>query len=180
LIILLIFVGVEEGARQLAAVDMKELNNGLIDIDDVSNRLAPKFSATFSSLLTLMEIQEIKERARISKEASQTNSIPSSSDATATLTKRPAEYDPVSTAKRIRRSSNAPSLPPEPTTPDRPTHPSNPDFTGTSTLSTASQDEENTRTLLKNILLNTLSILEADFRRILWQRSGYRVELCQT
>jgi hypothetical protein len=159
---------------------MNDLNSGIIDSDDVRKRLAPDFTATFESLLTLMEIQEIKEHARISKEASQMSSIPSSSDATATHTKRPAEHDPVSTAKRIRRSSNAPSPPIEPTTPDRPTHPSNPDFTGTSTLSTASQDEENTRTLLKNILLNTLSILEADFRRIFWQRSGYRVELCQT
>jgi hypothetical protein len=174
----LIRVGVEEDARQLAAVDMTQLNNGIIDIDDIRKRLAPDFLGTFSSLLTLTEIQEIKERAKLSKEASHSSSI-TSSTVTVTL-KRAAENDPVTSVKRMRASSNVLSPTPEPRTPDRPTHPSNPDYTGASTLSTVSQDEENTKKLMYNLMFNTITMLEKDFRRITWQRSGYNVELCQT
>lgn len=157
---------------------MNQLNNGTIDSDDV-RLLAPDFKATFDSLLTLMEVQEIKERAKMLKEASQASSIPSSLAAKTTL-KRGASQDPIPFIKRTRTSSNGPSPLPEPTTPDRPTHPSNPDYTGASTVSTASQDEENTRTLLRNLMFSTLDILTSEIRRISWQRSGHKVELCQT
>jgi hypothetical protein len=157
---------------------MNDLNCGVIDIDDVSNRLAPKFMATFSSLLSVMEIQEMKDRAKRSKEESQPSSIPVSSSSTIAAQKRPPQ-SPISTvpAKRTRSRSDTPSPPPEPKTPDQPTRPQNSDFTGSST---ASKDEEHTKKLLFQLLLNTLGMLEGDFRRITWQRSGYRVELSQT
>ena len=43
-----------------------------------------------------------------------------------------------------------------------------------------SKDEENTKKLLFQLLLNTLSILESQFRMPDWQQSGYKVEICQT
>jgi len=157
---------------------MRDLNSGVIDIDDVSNTIAPKFTAMFTSLLSVMEIQELKERAKEAKRASQASSLPASSDTTIIRLKRPADSSAtVIPSKRPKAGSSTPSPHPEPRTPDRPTHPSNPDFTGDST---ESKDEENTKKLLFDVLRNTMSMLEADFRRITWQRSGYRVELSQT
>jgi hypothetical protein len=171
------YLGIQEGTRQLAAVDMNELNYGIVEMDDVSNRIAPKFSATFLALLKLMEIQEMKERAKLIKAGAQNTSHASSS---ATTLKRPADNNPIIAPKRVKSSRGTPSPPPEPTTPDRPTYPSNSDFTGASTISTTSQDEENTKKLLFLFIMNTLNVLGLDFRQITWQRNGYRVELNQT
>jgi hypothetical protein len=121
----------------------------------------------------------MKQRAKLAKEESQTTSVPSSSTAAGTL-KRAVDDQPSVSAKRMRPSRTVPSPPPEPTTPDRPTHPSNPDFTGASTLSTTSKDEENTKELLSQLILNTLGVLEMDFRQLTWPRGGYKVELSQT
>jgi hypothetical protein len=173
----LIYIGVREGARQLAAVEMNDLNSGLVDIDDVSNHLAPKFTATFSSILSVMEIQEIKERAKRAKQASQPESEPPASGSTITSRKRPPQSPLSSAPKRAKPAADEPSPPSEPKTPDQPIYPSNPDFTG---ASIESKDEENTKKLLFDMLRNTMSVLEADFRRITWQRSGHRVELSQT
>jgi hypothetical protein len=159
---------------------MNDLNNDVITIDDVRKRLAPDFYGTFSALLTLVEIQEMKQRAKLAKEESQTSSVITSSAATV-KSKRAADDQRTSISnKRMRPPKTVPSPPPEPKTPDRPTHPSNPDFTGASTLSTTSKDEENTKELLSQLVLNTLGVLEMDFRQITWQRNGYKVELSQT
>lgn len=158
---------------------MNDLNNDVITIDDVRKRLAPDFYGMFSALLTLVEIQEMKQRAKVAKEESQTSSVVTSSAATVT-SKRAAGDQPSISNKRMRPPKAVPSPPPEPKTPDRPTHPSNPDFTGASTLSTTSKDEENTKELLSQLVLNTLGVLEMDFRQITWQRNGYKVELSQT
>ena len=159
-------------------VEMSDLNSGVIDIDDVSNTIAPKFTAMFTSLLSVMEIQEIKERAKEAKRANQASFLPESSGTTIIGLKRPADASATAIpSKRPKARSSTPSPRPEPRTPDQPSHPSNPDFTGGST---ESKDEENTKKLLFDVLRNTMSMLEADFRRITWQRSGYRVELSQT
>lgn len=172
-------LGVADGAKQLGSVDMNDLNNDIITIDDVRKRLAPDFHGTFSALLTLVEIQEMKQHAKLAKEKTQTESVPTSSTTTVTL-KRSADDQPSISTKRMKPSRTVPSPPPEPTTPDQPTHPSNPDFTGASTLSTTSKDEENTKELLSQLILNTLGILEMDFRQITWPRNGYKIELSQT
>ena len=65
--------GVSEGARQLAAVDADKLKFGLLGMDDI-RRIAPDFQATFSSLLSVMEIQEMKEHAREEKRLKQEQS----------------------------------------------------------------------------------------------------------
>ena len=95
-------------------------------------------------------------------------------------TRKRRSGSPVSSlpSKRIKSTvdDSSPSRS-EPTTPDQPTHPSNPDFTGSST---ASKDEENTKKLLFDLLRDTMSVLEEDFRNLAWQRSGYWVELSQT
>ena len=154
------------------------LNNGSIDIDDVTNHLAPKFGATFTALLATLEIQEMKQRAKVAKQKSQASLVPASTDTTITNLKRSADSQDVTVpSKRARAESDCPSPVTEPRTPDQPTHPSDPNWTGTSI---ASKDEENTRTLLKQLVMNTLSTLESDFRRIVWQQSGHRVELAQT
>lgn len=51
---------------------MDEPNKGVIRIVDVRKRLAPDFLRTFNSLLNVMVSQEIKERAKLIKEVSQT------------------------------------------------------------------------------------------------------------
>ena len=57
---------------------MDDLNRGVIRIDDVSKTLAPKFTATFGSLLSVMAIQEVKEQAKRAKELRQPASQPTS------------------------------------------------------------------------------------------------------
>lgn len=133
---------------------------------------------TFSSILSVMAIQEIKERAKQDKQDKQDSRINSQMSAdTATSRKRPLQSPVSSAPKRAKNASNAPSPASEPKTPDQPTHPSDPNFTGSSI---ESKDEENTKKLLSLLLMNTMSMLEADFRRITWLRSRYKVELNQT
>ena len=60
--------------RQLGAVDMDDLRNGDIDIDDVSESLAPKFASTFKSLFNVMTVQETKLQMKEAKQASQFSS----------------------------------------------------------------------------------------------------------
>src|SRR5437016_554190 len=160
---------------------MTELNNGTVKMKDVKNELAKDFVATFRSLLSVMSIQEVKERAKqakeFSQEVSQLSSQPVSSGSTITARKR-APQSPVSSApKRARATTDTPSPRSEPKTPDQPTHPSDPDFTG---ASIESKDEENTKKLMAQLLMETLSILDEDFQQINWQRSGHTIELHQT
>jgi hypothetical protein len=154
---------------------MDGLNSGIIDIDDVANTMAPKFAPTFTSLLDVMSRQEIKQRI---KQISQSSLVPSSSAATVVSRKRPPQ-SPISNApvKRTKQTDGSPSPPSEPKTPDQPTQSADPNWTGSTT---ESKDEENTKMLLKQFLLNTMSVLEGDFRRINWQRSGHKVELVHT
>lgn len=49
---------------------MTDRNSGVLDVDDVF-KVAPRFVGTFSSLLSVMEIQESKERSKLAKQASQ-------------------------------------------------------------------------------------------------------------
>jgi hypothetical protein len=155
---------------------MSDLNDGTVEIDDVF-KVAPRFTATFSSILSVMSIQEIKERAKLSKQTSQPDLQLTSSQLKTTSRKRPPPSPTSSSSKRIKSMADTPSPRSEPKTPDQPTHPSDPNFTG---ALIESKDEENTKKLLFDILRNTMSVLEAEFRRITWQRSGYRVELNQT
>lgn len=165
-------IGVAEGVRQVAAVDMTELNSGKIEISDV-RRLAPDFQVTFKSLLRVMEIQETKEHK---KQATQPkSSMPVSSQPTIAGQKRPPQSPVSGPAKRTRQDSSSP--PSEPKTPDQPTYPADPDYTG---LSIESKDEETTKKLLFNLLGDSMSVLEEGFTRITWQRSGHRVYIGQT
>jgi hypothetical protein len=96
--------GVDDGVRQLSAIEMDDLNCGVFPKDRIK-RVAPQFEGTFKALLRVMSLQDKKEREKATKEtmqAARTHSQPSSSQ------------------------------PSEPTTPDRPTHPVDPDFTSLS------------------------------------------------
>jgi hypothetical protein len=121
-----------------------------------------------------MAIQESKELGR-RPEQSQTQK-PEGTVTKGSTSKRPHSQITVSTIplKRVKSSNDSNSPPSEPKTPDQPTHPSNPNFSGTSAQS---KDEENTKTLLKDLLKDTLSVLESEFCEPKWQRSGYPVEL---
>src|SRR6266496_1656408 len=162
--------GVTEGARQLAAVDMSQLTSGAIEIEVVSNKLAPKFTSTFRSLLNVISIQEMKQCA---KEMRKANSQHMSSGMSSSTMKRAAEVSPpvqtVQPRKRSRGDNRSPSPLSNPKTPDQPTHPSNPNWTGGTE---ESKDEENTKALLKQVVTDSMSVLELDFRKIFWQRSG--------
>jgi hypothetical protein len=164
----------------LASVEMTELNDGTIKMSDVKRKLAPDFLATFRSLLSVMSIQEIKKRAKQAKAESQSDSHPISSGSTVTTRKRPLNNPITSAPKRAKPPGKEPSPQSEPRTPEQPTHPSDPDFTGASGASTESKDEENTKKLMFHLLMDTLSVFEDDFLNIVWQKSGYLVELNQT
>jgi hypothetical protein len=149
---------------------MNDLCSGDIDIDEVGEELAPKFVQTFKSLLTIMENQETKLRMNEAKERSQLSHQSVSSSTRTDETRRSPEVASSNTKSSVDTSS-------EPRTPDQPTHPSNPKWSGSSA---ASQDEEATKMLLALLLSETMTILEADFRRVHWQKSGLKVELAQT
>lgn len=138
---------------------MNALSVGEIEIDDVSDTLAPKFAHTFKSLLSVMEARETKLRIKEAKGTSKSSN------------------QSVSTESNAPQPIDSSTLHVEPRTPDEPTHPSNPKWSGSSS---ASQDEEATKKLLSLLLSETMTILGADFRKIKWQRSGLRVELAQT
>lgn len=169
----LIHVEVDEGIRQLASVNMDHLNTGQMEADNVK-RVAPDFTSMYTSLLNVMAIRETKQRARKAQQASQVSSIPSSSNMTTTSLKRPSDsQEYAGDAKRVRTGN----------TPDRPTKPVDATFSNTTDKSGNSiefKDEEHTKELITLLLMNTMSVLESEFRRIEWQQSGRRVELCQT
>jgi len=96
--------GVDNGVRQLTAIEMDDLNSGVFRKRHIKG-VAPQFEGTFKALLHVMSLQDKKEREKATKETMQvarTHSQPSSSQ------------------------------PSEPTTPDRPTYPIDPDFTSLS------------------------------------------------
>jgi len=166
--------GIADGAKQLGSVDIIDLNSGVIDIDEVRRKLAPDFVVFFTSLLDVISVQEKKQRP---KQVSKQNSVSAWSGSTITARKRPPQSPVTSKPPKKTKETNESSPYSEPKTPDQPANPSNPDWTGGTATS---KDEENTKMLLKHLLVNTMGVLEADFRRITWQRSAHRVELVQT
>ena len=151
---------------------MRDLNTEVIDIDDVTDNLAPKFASMFKSLLSVMTVQETKQRAREARQASQESSLPISSASTAG--KRRADYpESTNNVKRARTGY----------TPDQPTKPINADYSHSTTKSGDSGEykpEEHSKELVTLMLMDTMTVLAKGFRKIKWQKSGYSVELCQT
>lgn len=155
---------------------MDDVKRNVVRKDDFK-RLAPQFEVFFTSLLTVMQIQEQKQRDKLAKLASQPESIPSSSASTVTGTKR-SPQSPISLPrKRPRPTFDTTSSASEPKTPDQPTHPANPNLTSSTV---ESKDEDHTKELLHLFILNTMSVLEAGFRTVHWLRSGNPVELVKT
>jgi len=161
---------------------MELRNDPSVNFYDVIDDNAPRFNATFRSLLDIMRIQGRKRKARDEKRASQavasqTTSQSISSVSTITLKRPPPS--PIRTnipfSKRIK--SDSPSPPPKPPTPNRPTRPIDPARSGSTS---ASGPEDDTRQLVFDLVRDTLTILRSDFYRIDWQRSGYPVEMIQT
>ena len=139
---------------------MNDLCSGDIDIDEVRRDFAPDFVQTFKSLLSIMENQETKLLMK------QTDVEPQ-------LCSQSAE----GSMDEVRSTKDSTDPYSEPRTPDQLTQPSNPKWSGSSA---ASQDEEATKKLLSRLLSETMTILEADFRSLLWQKSGLKVELAET
>jgi hypothetical protein len=172
-------LGVLNGAEQLGSFDANDLNNAKIDMTDVRKTLARDFVSTFNSLLSVMRTQEIKQRAKLAKQASQAMSVSVSSGSTVTNLKRTADSITIDVPpKRTKITAN--SLSPEPLTPDRPTRPANAYKSVDSMDSSTSKDEESTKKLLSAFLENTMSVLEGEFITPQWQKSGNRVELVLT
>jgi hypothetical protein len=153
---------VDEGAKQLGAVDASGLSSGDIEIEHVRKKLAPDFVPTFKSLSSVMVAQETKLQIKEARQACQISQPVSSQ---------------LQTDTTLPPTAPSAELPVEPSTPDQPSHPVDPKWSGSST---ASQDEEATKKLLFNLLSDTMTMLESDFRKIIWQRSGLNVELAQT
>ena len=160
-----------EGARQLGSVEIDDLRNGSVELEDVMKTLAPYFLDTFQSILDVISIQEMKQRAKQQRQANTTS-------ASSAPAKRTAEDQPSDNpSKRTRAASQSSSPTSQPKTPDQPTHPKNPDWSGGTE---ESKDEENTKALLNETLTDSMSVLESNFRRLTWQRSGRKVELFHT
>ncbi len=164
-----------EGARQLASVEIDAFKNGVVEIGDIRRRLAPDFVGTFRLLLNVMSIQETKQRA---KELRKSSSLPSSLDPSSTAIKRSMEdVSSKNPTKRTRTAGQSPLPLSEPKTPDQPTHPRDPTWMGSTS---ESKEEENTKALLKQILTDSMVFLDVEFSRLLWQRSGHKVDIFHT
>ena len=125
----------------------------------------------FRSLLGVMSIQEARQRA---KELRQAKSAPVASGTSSTT-----DLLLPNAAKRTRAARTSESPVAEPKTPDQPTHPSNPNLTGGTD---ESKDEENTKELLKELLMDSMSVLELDFplqlHLALWRSCRWYVCRC--
>ena len=168
-------LGITDGAKQLASIDITHLQSDTVDMNRIRKRHAPDFGSFFNSLVDVITRQDKKLRAR---QASQQVSTPISSGSPIPTQKRPPPI-PVSDipAKRTRQTDESASPRSEPKTPDQPTHPSDPDWTGGTD---SSKDEEHAKMLLRDLLMNTKDLLAEDFYRITWQRSGHKVDIVQT
>ena len=84
-------LGIADGAKQLASIDISDLKSGTIEINDACNQFAPDFGPLFDSLVDVITAQERKQRAK--QAASQQSSTPMSSGSTITIGKRsPSEF----------------------------------------------------------------------------------------
>ena len=155
-----------EGAKQLGAVDVSGLSSGDIEIEHVRKKLAPDFVPTFKSLSSVMVAQETKLQIKEARQSISTRILHQS-------LVHSINPIPLSLQQRPRLRSFYSSQ----RTPDQPSHPADPKWSGSST---ASQDEEATKKLLFNLLSDTMTMLESDFRKITWQKSGLKVEIAQT
>lgn len=173
---------------------MKDVTSRTVKIDDVVMKIAPQFSGTFKSLLSVMEIQGEKEEAKreklakaTSQQASQAPSVPISSGRSA-ATKRDPPSPIISESQPMKRQksgheSKAPSPQRDPPTPDQLTVQADPTYTGDTAYSgdsMASKPEDHTSRLLHEIVSNTESMVSEEFRVLSWARSDYSVEISKT
>lgn len=73
------WVGIANGTKQLASIDITHLKHGTVAINKARKQFAPDFGTFFSSLVEVITAQEQKQRA---KEASQSVSTPISPGST--------------------------------------------------------------------------------------------------
>ena len=66
---------IKNGARQIGAIDMAEFNSGAISCNDVNDQ-APKFVAFFTCLQIVIEVQDAKQAAKLTKQQSQASMLP--------------------------------------------------------------------------------------------------------
>jgi hypothetical protein len=64
---------VDEGVRQLSAIEMDDLKSGVFRKDNIK-RVAPEFQGTYKALLRVMSPQNKKEREIPAKESNETKS----------------------------------------------------------------------------------------------------------
>jgi hypothetical protein len=64
---------VDEGIRQLSAIEMDDLNSGVFRKDNIK-RVAPEFQGTYKALLRVMSLQNKTEREISAKESNETKS----------------------------------------------------------------------------------------------------------
>lgn len=150
-------IGVADGAKQLASIDITHLKSSTVKMNKARRQGAPDFGPFFSSLVGVITAQEKKLRAR---QASQQNSTSMSSGSTIPTRKRsPPSSDSID-GKRIKQTNESSSPHSDPKTPDQPTHPSDPDWSGGTD---SSNDEEYTKMLLRDLLLNIREFLDEEF-----------------
>jgi len=164
------------GVKQLSSVEVTDLEEEKVDMETVNLELAPQFSSTFESLVTVRAIEERKKRAKEEREAKQSHSEATSS--VDQSRKRPPQ-SPIAEQFSKRTRAGTPLVDvPSPKTPERPTVVPDPNYTGNtveSGASTRSKDEENTKVLVNTFIADTMRLLGSAFCNVKWQQSGRSV-----
>ena len=57
-------LGIADGAKQLASIDISDLKSGTIEINDACNQFASDFDPFFDSLIDMIIIQKRKQRVK--------------------------------------------------------------------------------------------------------------------
>lgn len=165
-------LGVSNAARELEDFQIGQIQCGAVDLDDFADGY---FYRTFAALLVVTQEQDKKQRdkgeclAKKSKMESAELSV-----STSIIRKRSAE--PSSTKPKRFKTANAPAIRRPKTPPDQLTIPANPNISG---RSTESKDEENTKLLLSEFMLDIMRVIR-DVRKLKWVRSACPVELTKT
>jgi hypothetical protein len=89
---------VDEGVRQLSAIEMDDLNSGVFRKNNIK-RVAPEFQGTYKALLRVMSRQDKKERENMAKQTNQV--VPSTSSEPTTPDQPTHPVDPDFTSLSI-------------------------------------------------------------------------------
>ena len=142
--------------RELNRINMADICTGKTNLDDLDGL---HFERTFLALLNVIQCQDKKKREKEIRRAKE-------------LIATSVESSPLSNPKRRKYDASASST--RLIMPDQPSLPSNPNLSGATEEST---DEESTKHLLSDFLVDTMRIVKSDIRQLHWVQSQCTVEM---